>query len=87
MRLLIAGALALACSPALAQDCTTYQQVLDTVEADGGKIVGWASYEGSQTTQMLIIQTPALILLMGFDAKGCLVGQMAVEASKPGVGV
>lgn len=88
MRLtILAAALALGCSPAFAQECLTYQQVLDNVEANGGKVVGAASYAGAQTTEMLIVETPELILLMGFDAKGCLVGQMAVEASKPGTGV
>ena len=39
--------LALACAPVFAQDCTTYQQALDTLEANGGKVVGAASYGGS----------------------------------------
>lgn len=89
MRLIaLAAALALGCSPSLAQECTTYQKALDNLEANGGKVVGAATYNGSQTTEMLIVETPDLILLMGFDAKGCLVGQMAVEpAAKQGQGV
>lgn len=82
MRLILAAALALGCSPSLAQECVTYQKALDTVDANGGKVVGAATYKGSQTTDMLIIETPDLILLMGFDAKGCLVGQMVVEPAK-----
>lgn len=85
---ILAAALALGCSPSLAQECVTYQKALDNLEANGGKVVGAASYAGSITAEMLIVETKDLILLMGFDAKGCLVGQMAVEpAKKPGTGV
>ena len=86
MRLILAGALALACAPALAQECLTYQQVITILENDGSKIVGAASYDGSLTTEMLIVQTSEMVVMMGFDAKGCLVGQIAIEASKPGTG-
>lgn len=87
MRLIIAAALALACTPALAEECLTVEQVAKNTEAAGGKIVGAASYNGSLTTEMLIVETPDLILMMGFDAKGCYFGQMAVEvAKKPDTG-
>lgn len=87
MRLFLAGALALACTPALAQECLTYQQVVASVESDGSKIVGAASYSGAITAEMLIIETSEIILMMGFDAKGCYVGQIAVEpVKKPGTG-
>jgi hypothetical protein len=92
MRLILAAAFALACSscsfaPAFAQDCTTYQTKIDQIEAEGGTVVGAASYDGSMTTEMLIVQTPDLIVLMGFDAKGCYYGMMAVEqAKKPDTG-
>ena len=46
MRLAIAAGLALVCSPVLAQQCLTYQQVVTSLEGDGSKIVGAASYEG-----------------------------------------
>ena len=65
MRLLIAGALALACTPVLAQECLTYQQVVTSLEGDGSKIVGAASYEGSLTTEMLIA---ALAVISGAAA-------------------
>lgn len=86
MRLFLAGALALACTPALAQECLTYQQVVTSLEGDGSKIVGAASYEGSLTTEMLIVQTADVIVMFGFDAKGCYLGQIAVEPVKPGPG-
>ena len=87
MRLLIAGALALACTPVFAQECLTYQQVVTSLEGDGSKIVGAASYEGSLTTEMLIVQTSEIVVMLGFDAKGCYIGQIAVEAvKKPGTG-
>ena len=87
MRLIIAAALALACTPAIAQECLTYQQVVASLEGDGSKIVGAASYDGSITAEMLIVQTSELILMIGFDAKGCYIGQIAVEAAKkPGQG-
>jgi len=86
MRLILA-ALALGCSPAYAQECVTYQQTVANIEAIGGKVVGAASYDGAQTTEMLIVQTADLILMIGFDAKGCLYGQIAVEvAKKPDTG-
>ena len=87
MRLALAGALALACTPVLAQECLTYQQVVTSLEGDGSKIVGAASYEGSLTTEMLIVQTADVIVMFGFDAKGCYLGQIAVEpVKKPGPG-
>lgn len=88
MRLAIAAGLALALSfPAHAQDCLTYEQVVTALEGDGSKIVGAASYTGSLTTEMLIVQTAEIIVMIGFDAKGCYIGQIAVEAvAKPGVG-
>lgn len=87
MRLILA-ALALGCSPAYAQECVTYQQTVANIEANGGVVVGAATYAGSLTTEMLIVETPDLILLVGFDAKGCLVGQQVVEvAAKRGQGV
>lgn len=85
--IVLAAALALACTPVLAQECLTYQQVVDSVESDGSKIVGAASYAGSITAEMLIIETSEIILMMGFDAKGCYIGQIAVEpVKKPGPG-
>lgn len=87
MRLALAAALALGCSPALAQECLTYQQVVTSLEGDGSKIVGAASYEGSLTTEMLIVQTSEIIVMFGFDDRGCYIGQIAVEAvAKPGTG-
>jgi hypothetical protein len=87
MRLAIAAGLALACTPVLAQDCLTYEQVVTALEGDGSKIVGAASYEGTLTTEMLIVQTAEIIVMIGFDARGCYIGQIAVEAvAKPGVG-
>lgn len=86
MRLILA-ALALGCSPAIAQECVTYQQTVANIEANGGVVVGAASYDGAQTTEMLIVQTADLILMIGFDAKGCYYGQIAVEvAKKPDAG-
>jgi hypothetical protein len=87
MRLAIAAGLALVCSPVLAQQCLTYQQVVTSLEGDGSKIVGAASYSGSLTTEMLIVQTSEVIVMFGFDARGCYIGQIAVEAvKKPGTG-
>ena len=89
MRLALAAALALAlgCSHVLAQQCLTYQQVVTSLEGDGSKIVGAASYSGSLTTEMLIVQTSEVIVMFGFDARGCYIGQIAVEAvKKPGSG-
>jgi hypothetical protein len=87
MRLALAAALALGCSPVLAQECLTYQQVVTSLEGDGSKIVGAASYSGSLTTEMLIVQTSEVIVMFGFDARGCYIGQIAVEAvAKPGTG-
>jgi hypothetical protein len=87
MRLIIAAALALASVPAIGQECTTLDQMLESVETNGDKVVGSATYDGIQTEQMIIVQTPELILMMGFDAKGCYYGMMAVEqAQKPDTG-
>ena len=87
MRLAIAAGLALACTPVLAQDCLTYEQVVTSIEGDGSRIVGAASYEGTLTTEMLIVQTSEAILMVVFDARGCLVAVAAIEpAAKPGVG-
>ena len=87
MRLILAAALALGCSPVFAQECMTYQQVVTSLEGDGSKIVGAASYDGSRTTEMLIVQTSELIVMFGFDAKGCYIGQIAIEpVKKPDAG-
>lgn len=89
MRLIaIVAALTLGCcSPAYAQECVTYEQTAENIKANGGVVVGAASYDGAQTTEMLIVQTADLILMIGFDAKGCYYGQIAVEvAKKPDAG-
>jgi len=87
-RLAYAAAIALALSfPAIAQDCVTYDQVLASVEDAGGKIVGSARYNGAVTTETLVIETDAAILLFGFGPDNCLVGSIVLEAAKaPEVG-
>lgn len=82
MRHIIAAALSLACVPAIAQDCLTYEAVAEGIQNNGGKIVGAASYDGAVTSEMLIVQTKDLILMLGFDANRCYAGQIAVEVVK-----
>ena len=67
--------------PVAAQDkpCVTYAQMLEAIEATGAKVAGAAQYNGSLTTEMLIVETMAAIILIGFDRKGCVVGEMVIE--------
>lgn len=89
MRLALAAAFALALSfPAVAQDCvTTYDDVISQVESEGSKIVGSASYNGSVTTETLVVETDEAIMLFGFGPDNCLVGSLVLEEVKaPEVG-
>ena len=74
-------------TPARAQStppgsCKTMADIETEVEAIGGIISGAASYHGSQTDSLLVVETADIILLYGFK-EGCYVGAMAVEAAKP----
>jgi hypothetical protein len=82
---LIAGLLLLALmSPAAAQEATCYtmDQMVKDLEAEGARVVGVANYVGTQTDELIIVQTPAAIMLVGFKA-GCFVGYQTIEQAAP----
>lgn len=85
IRLAIAAALAAFSLPVVAQECRiTYDQLLDDIEQAHGTIVGSATYDGSATVQMIVVDINGQIVMFGIDARDCLFGQIIVEASKSG---
>lgn len=69
-----------------APQCLTQSQAVEAAAEIGGKVVGSAHYTGSVTTDMLILQMPGAIVLLGFNAAGCYVGQKIIEPAIPGPG-
>ncbi len=85
MRLALAAAVAVLSSSAFAQECwVTYDQLLDDIAQAHGTIVGSATYDGSATVQMIVVDINGQIVMFGIDARGCLFGQIIIEASKSG---
>ncbi len=83
MKLVLSLALAaLVSSQVVAQDCITTDALTKRVEEAGDKVVGGATYNGSQTEMMLIVEAAEFITLYGFNHDGCLVGAMVVEPAK-----
>lgn len=73
-------------TPPAAPSCLTQAQALVKLSELGGEVVGSAHYAGSVTSDMLIVQLPDSIIMVGFNAVGCYVGQITVEAAKPRTG-
>jgi hypothetical protein len=74
--LCLAGIAAL--SPVRAADCTTLEQMHETVLAAGGRIAGAADYAGAVTDTTIIVETGSAIMLLGFKG-GCFVGAIVIE--------
>jgi hypothetical protein len=85
MKLALAGVLLLAfAAPSVAQEpaCHTMDQMVKDLEAAGAKVAGVANYNGTQTDELIIVQTPDMIMLVGFK-DGCFVGYQAIEPAVP----
>lgn len=71
--------------PAAAQECKiSYDQLLVDIKTASGEIVGGATYEGTATVEMIIVDINGMIVMFGLDSRDCLVGQIVVESSKSG---
>lgn len=88
MKLALAGALLLALAvPAVAQSgppatCYPLDQLVKDLEAAGAKVVGVASYAGTMTDELLVVQSETAISIVGFK-DGCYVGDMQLEPAVP----
>jgi len=84
--LLLAGVMSLALSPVLAQDngatCYPYAALIHDLEEAGAKVVGAASYHGTQTDELIVVESADVISIVGFK-DGCYVGTMEIEPAVP----
>lgn len=80
---MIPALLLIAAVEAPAPSCITQAQAISTVSELGGEVVGSAHYQGMVTTDMLIVQLPDMIVMFGFSAVGCFVGQITIERVAP----
>lgn len=67
-------------------DCLTQEQTIAALSEIGGTVVGSAHYRGSVTTDSLTFQLPDKIIMVGFNAVGCYVGQITIEMALPETG-
>ena len=64
--------------PARAAECTTLEQMQETILAAGGRIAGAADYAGAVTDTTIIVEAGSAIMLLGFKG-GCYVGAILIE--------
>lgn len=76
--------IALAADPAPA--CFTQEQAIAALAEVGGTVVGSAHYSGAVTTDTLVFEMPDKIIMVGFNAVGCYVGQVVLEPRAPETG-